>query len=282
VIRPRIPTLGLLALGLCASLAVHASAAEPGLEAIAGREFDCLMEPHATIKLGAAVAGLISKVDVDRGDIVHEGQVVAEMESGVQAAIVALARIRAANNFETLAHTRQTELLRRKVDRIRLLRKTDAASAVALDEAQTEADVSAITAQESELNQQIAAQELKKEEATLDRLSIRSPVNGIVTERNLSSGEYRNDTDTILTVAQIDSLNIEAFLPVALYGQVAVGAAAEVRPEDPIGGSYQARVVVIDRVLDAASGTFGIRLLLPNPDYRLPAGIRCTVRFRPE
>ena len=29
----------------------------------------------------------------------------------------------------------------------------------------------------------------------------------------------------------------------------------------------------------AASGTFGVRLELPNPDFKLPAGLKCTVRF---
>jgi hypothetical protein len=36
---------------------------------------------------------------------------------------------------------------------------------------------------------------------------------------------------------------------------------------------------VVDQVLDAASGTFGVRLALPNPGQQLPAGIRCKVQF---
>jgi hypothetical protein len=35
----------------------------------------------------------------------------------------------------------------------------------------------------------------------------------------------------------------------------------------------------VDRVVDAASGTFGVRLQLPNPGYRLPAGLKCEIRF---
>jgi membrane fusion protein (multidrug efflux system) len=35
----------------------------------------------------------------------------------------------------------------------------------------------------------------------------------------------------------------------------------------------------VDRVMDAASGTFGVRLQLPNPALALPGGIRCKVRF---
>ena len=40
-----------------------------------------------------------------------------------------------------------------------------------------------------------------------------------------------------------------------------------------------ATVTIVDQVLDAASGTIGIRLELPNPGYALPAGIRCHARF---
>jgi hypothetical protein len=36
---------------------------------------------------------------------------------------------------------------------------------------------------------------------------------------------------------------------------------------------------VVDRVLDAASGKFGVRLVFPNPDFLLPAGIACKVSF---
>ncbi len=64
-----------------------------------------------------------------------------------------------------------------------------------------------------------------------------------------------------------------------MLGKVKVGMKAEVRPESPVGGVHLGLVTVVDRVLDAASGTFGVRLELPNPKYRLPAGLRCKVRF---
>ena len=54
---------------------------------------------------------------------------------------------------------------------------------------------------------------------------------------------------------------------------------AKVFPEEPIGGKYIARVVIVDQVIDAASGTFGIRLELPNNKYKIPAGLRCQVEF---
>ena len=38
-------------------------------------------------------------------------------------------------------------------------------------------------------------------------------------------------------------------------------------------------VIVVDRVFDAASGTFRVRADLPNPDLALPGGLRCQVQF---
>ncbi|CAN0204246.1 unnamed protein product [Phaeothamnion confervicola] len=46
-----------------------------------------------------------------------------------------------------------------------------------------------------------------------------------------------------------------------------------------VAGSFRARVTLVDKVIDAASGTFGVRLELPNPGGRVPAGIKCRVRF---
>jgi hypothetical protein len=62
-------------------------------------------------------------------------------------------------------------------------------------------------------------------------------------------------------------------------GSINVGQRAEVTPQAPLNGTYTARVTVVDHVVDAASGTFGVRLELPNRDYRLPAGLKCKIRF---
>ena len=55
-----------------------------------------------------------------------------------------------------------------------------------------------------------------------------------------------------------------------------------VEPAAPVTGGYVAVVTVVDRVFDAASGSFGVRLSLPNGDGALPAGHRCKVAFAPE
>jgi multidrug efflux pump subunit AcrA (membrane-fusion protein) len=82
-----------------------------------------------------------------------------------------------------------------------------------------------------------------------------------------------------LRLVQINPLNVEVVLPVSEYGAVKPGARALVMPEAPIGGEYRATVTIVDKVVDAASGTFGVRLELPNRNRSIPPGIKCKVRF---
>ena len=65
----------------------------------------------------------------------------------------------------------------------------------------------------------------------------------------------------------------------AYYGGIKKGTTAVVRPEEPVGGEHEAKVVIVDQVIDAASGTFGVRLSLPNSKRKVPAGLKCIVTF---
>jgi multidrug efflux pump subunit AcrA (membrane-fusion protein) len=98
----------------------------------------------------------------------------------------------------------------------------------------------------------------------------------------LGQGEYAFDQAQLVTVAQLNPLHVEAFVPLSLYQKIRAGMVAEIYPEQPIGGRYQAKVTIVDHVFDAASGTIGVRLELPNPEHKLPAGLKCQAHFAVE
>ena len=130
---------------------------------------------------------------------------------------------------------------------------------------------------EAEVNLQLAKLELTRASELLKQRTIRSPIDGVVVARALGPGEYAFDQAHLLTVSQIDPLNVEVFVPLSQFGRIRLGTSAQVYPE--VGGEYAAIVTIVDQVFDAASGTIGIRLELPNPDYALPAGLKCQIRF---
>lgn len=241
--------------------------------------FDCLIQPTMVLKLGTPVPGLLSEVLVDRGAYVKKGDIIARLESGVEAAAVEVARARADNDSSIKAARARLEFQRRKSDRMITLRKTDNVAQATADEAETAARVAVNELREAEVNRDLAKLELERAKEVLRQRTIRSPIDGVVVERKLGPGEYAFDQAHLVTVSQIDPLRVEVYVPLSEYGRIRVGMTAEVRPEEPIGGRYTATVSVVDQVFDAASGTIGVRLDLPNPDHMLPSGLKCQAHF---
>ncbi len=124
----------------------------------------------------------------------------------------------------------------------------------------------------------MAERELQEAIEVVERRIIKSPINGVVVDRFLCPGE-RVDDKPIMKLAQLDRLNVEVIAPVTFLGSIKVGDRAVVKPEKPVKGEYTGKVKIVDNVVDAASGTFGIRIELKNSNFTLPAGLKCQVRF---
>ena len=247
--------------------------------ASAAATFDCVMDPSLTVKLGSPVTSTLSEVLVDRGDTVKKGQVVARIESGVEEAVVKINEARAASKAEIEAKQALLEqkngVLKRKLD----LQSHNVSSTQDVETAQAEYNVAKQDVAIATLNRDMAELELTRSRALLEQRTIRSPIDGIVDQRSLGPGEYVRPDANIVTVSRVDPLNVEAYLPVRYYGAIKVGDFANVHPDDPVGGDHKAQVSVVDQVFDAASGTFGVRLTLPNPANQVPGGLRCKVTF---
>lgn len=214
-------------------------------------DLDGIINPSDIVEVGSQVPGILDGIPVDRGDRVEKGQVVARLKSGVEKAAVDTTQA-------------QVEFSKRKDARNEELYLKDLISIHEKDELETEIQISEL--------------QLREAIERLDLRVIRSPVQGVVTERTLSPGEYVGE-EPIMTIARMDPLYVEVIVPVERLGSIRRGMRAEVRPEPPVKGVYIAKVIIVDQVVDAASGTFGVRLELQNPSYQLPAGLKCKVRF---
>ena len=112
-----------------------------------------------------------------------------------------------------------------------------------------------------------------------ERASVQSGlIDGVVVKRHLSAGEYVQE-QPVLELAQIHPLQVEVVVPVRLYGKIRIGMTARIEWEGALSSSRQATVTVVNPMVDAASGTIGVRLRIPNPDHKLPAGTQCSVSF---
>jgi len=242
-------------------------------------EFDCVIEPKMMIKLSSPEAGVIQRVSVDRDKTVEKDEVVAELDSDLQRIALDLARLKASNTTEIDSQAARLEFRKSDADRATTLHKQAIASAKALTEALTERQLAELALQKAKLDHAMAHVEMAQAQARFDRRSVRSPVRGVVADLTIRPGEYTYEQAPLMTIAEIDPLYVKVYVPVRHYRKLQIGMTGAVVPEEPIGGVYQAKVTVVDRVFDSASSTFVVRLDLPNPNYALPAGLRCRIRF---
>ena len=236
------------------------------------RSFPCLVEPHTVVDVSTAVEGVLDTVEVRKGDLVDEGDVVARLDSEVEQATVAQARARAAMREVSLARNRE------KYERAVKLSSQKFVSPDELDELESAVDLARLELEAERENRKLAEIEVTRAEAMLEQRVIRSPVTGVVVDRFLNPGEFAQ-AQPIVRLAQLDPLNVEGVLPGHLHGGVHPGMSVDVVLPEPFAGTLTAPVTIVEKVIDAASGTFGVRIEVANPDYRIPAGLECSLRF---
>jgi len=248
----------------------------------AAADFDCVLEPRQMVELRSPATGLIERILVDRGQFVKAGQVLVELDTGAEKAALEVARHKATMQGAVRSGESRLGYATLKLSRRESLVAEDLIARQDRDETATERKLAESELQEAKDNVRLAALEVRRNEELIRLRSLRSPVSGVVMERNMHVGELADTADSrrpILKIADITTLHAEAVLPAEAYPHVKAGARATVQVSLPQKLSVAATVRVVDRVLDAASGTFGVRLEVPNPNLAIPAGIQCRVEF---
>ena len=236
----------------------------------------CLIEPFRVSDVGSPIIGVIETVAVERGEHVRAGQVLATLRADVERQSLAVAQSKAQAMGELRAAEANADLARQKFARARDLADKQFISSQALEQARAEAMVAENRLAQAREQRDVYAREHELAQAQLGQRTIRSPIAGVVVERYLSPGE-RVEEKPIYRIATVNPLRVEVVLPATAYASVRQGMNVTVMPEFPGAGPRQARVTLVDRVIDGASNTFRVRMELPNADMSLPAGLRCKV-----
>lgn len=234
----------------------------------------CLIGPERTADIGSPVTGVVAAIRVERGDSVRKGQVVALLEQDIERANWQAAQVRSALDAELRSAEASFALARERHERMASLSDSGAVAAISIEQARAEQDVALQRVEQARGQQRVALQELGVAKAQLAQRTLKAPFDGVIVERLAHEGERVEDRP-LLRLAQMDPLRVELVMPAARWGSVQRGEPLAIVPELPGATPLTATVTHIDRMLDAASNTFRVRLTLPNPDHRVPAGARC-------
>ncbi len=239
---------------------------------------ECIVEPEMTIELSSAIDGVVNHVAVDKSDPVSKGQVLATLESSVEEAEVALARARSNMEEEIEAKRIQLDLSNTKKRRVLALFSKKSIPGFEKDEAEAEAALAELELKRAYSNQKLANLQLNRATANLKLRSVVSPIDGVVVDRYVHPGESVKD-QPLLKLAKIDPMRVEIIANSELFGLIKTGMTAEIIVEGLVETRLQATVSLVDGLVDAASGTFGIRLSVPNHDNKVVGGLKCRAVF---
>ena len=245
-------------------------------------EFDCLIEPTQMVEVGSSVTGRIDRVYVKRGDWVKKMQTLATLESDAERAASELAKFKSQQVGPTQMAEGKMEFSKKKLNRRQEMASQKLMALQDSEDTEAEFRLSEAELQVAKENRQIAKLELQQQNSLLDLRTIKSPVEGVVVDQGAFQGEVfelGSNKKYIFKVAEMNPLRVHVILPKQVFGELKQGMSANVTPEIPQGSLYSANVNMVDRLIDAASGTFVVFLEMPNPKLEIPAGVKCKVDF---
>jgi RND family efflux transporter MFP subunit len=231
---------GLIGLGLALATVLQARSAAVGGAMAAGAaasaggrdvaaEGRVVTYPGAEVRVSAERGGRLLRLNVQEGDTVRAGQVLAEIESDELRAALAEARSRVA---ESEAEVRLAELNRA---RRRQLMEERVIAAHDADEAERDLD-------RARARRETARAEAARYEAQLRKSRVLAPLSGTDTAPHVDGGETVETGDALVTVADLARLRVDGEADEADAGALAVGAAVAISADGYPGKAWRGRI----------------------------------------
>lgn len=192
-------------------------------------------------------AGRIKKINVEVGDFVKKGQVLAEMD----AVNLEQARLNYVNDSIELARDKS-------------LYEEGGLSKSDLDGTQLSYDISKTNY-----------------ENLLENTILESPIEGVVTARNYDQGDMYSGSNPLYVVQQITPVKLIVGISETEYTNVKVGDTVSITADALPGETFSGKISRIYPTINSTSHTFSVEVLVQNSDRRLRPGMyaRATVQY---
>jgi membrane fusion protein, multidrug efflux system len=130
------------------------------------------------------------------------------------------------------------------------------------------------------LKRRTAEVDLEQARYDLGLTRIVAPFAGRVVERSIHLGETLTPGKACFTIVDFDPVRARLYFPERDLPAIKVGQQALVTMDSQPGKTFDARVTLVNPVVDQANGTFKVTLELPNPGGSLRPGAFARVRLK--
>jgi len=222
----------------------------------------------------APVAGQVQELHLNVGDDVRRGDTVFVLSSREVAAAIA----------EHLASQKDLDLSEKTFAMTKDLFEHQAASRIAMQQSENDvAKARAKVAQTAEILRVLGFDEsaLENSGALPSHVPVRAPINGTVTERTITNGQFVGVESTpLMTIADLSSVWVQADVFERDLHSIAAGEKADVTTAAYPDDHFSAQVARIGTVVDAQTRTAKIRFVTANPGLRLKPGMFTTATLQ--
>jgi RND family efflux transporter MFP subunit len=258
---------GIVALLLWGAAPVMGQVASNGEIVVTGQT-----EPVAKVEITSATQGQLVEVTAVEGQAIKKGDAIAKLDDAIQKLTVELKQLEANSTAEVRSAHEQVDHAQVELERYQKLGINDSElrqREINFKQAQLGLEKMGEVSQQRKV-------ELAREKAMLDRLTIRSPLDGLVLRVNKHAGEAVDEKEVVAVVVQINKLSARFFPPKAIFGKIHNGdmVTLQLNTEPPV--QRKALVVAVDPIIDTASQLFRVKLELDNADQKIPAGTTAT------
>src|SRR5688572_20568656 len=236
-----------------------------------------------TVDVAPRTAGRLLNVNVQMGDRVRRGQVLAKVEDRE---IVEQVRAAEASQEVAKATIRQREadlnVSQLNFERSKNLFSRGLLAKQALDDAESRylASVAQLDLAKAQLSQNDAR--LQELQFNLNNTIVTSPVDGFVGKRNVDPGAMVNTNTAIASVVDISRLKLVVNVVEKDLRMVTAGDVGIVEVDAYPGEKFNGRIARVAPVLDPATRTASIEIEVPNGDKRLKPGMYARISLTVE
>jgi RND family efflux transporter MFP subunit len=238
--------------------------------------------PFQRVDLHARVPGFVQRISVDRGAMVREGQILAELSAPELEAQIAGGRAKVQASEAAVAEAK-ARLLAAQSTLVRLeeAARTDGAVAgIDLIQARQAVEAAGGALRAAESTAAAAQSAVSALVAMAAYLEIRAPFDAVVTERLIHPGALVGpSTGPLLRLEQTGKLRLVVAVPEQHYSTVRMGAAVEFTVAAHPEQTFRGAVARFARSLDAKTRTMAVELDVPNPSGALAPGLFAEVRW---
>jgi membrane fusion protein (multidrug efflux system) len=192
------------------------------------------------------VGGRVKQIFFNDGQRVRKGQVMVQFEDQLQ--VAQLAQAKAELSIAEANHKRNQELV-------------------------TQNFISKRSLDESGAALEVARAKLSLADATLQRLKVLAPFDGITGLRQINVGDYLKDGADMVNIEDIDAVLLDFRLPERFQAKIRAGQKAQLTVDALPGRPFTAIVQAVDPLIEANGRSVGVRGCIDNRQQQLRPGM---------